>query len=128
LNVPYHVYLVEPPTLLDDLLEDSARVYHRSCAVIQSVFHDQWLQTLGKEVGRQQLASPDAAAAEVEARARKRLAEYRLALRARAADMIREQRELRGERDRAIRAFVASRSGVPAGDAAWVVNVRAGAA
>jgi hypothetical protein len=101
-------YLVEPATLLDDLLEDSGRVYHRHCAIIQRIFHEQWLETLDDEVGKEQLESPDAAPALVESRARQRLEEYRLALREKAVEMIREQQDQRAERDRAICAYVAS--------------------
>ncbi len=36
----YQTYIPEPATLLEDLLEDSARVFHRHCAIIQRVFHE----------------------------------------------------------------------------------------
>ena len=114
----HHVYLVDPPTLLDDLLEDSARVYHRHCAIIQAVFHAQWLQTLGDEVGKDQLRSPDAPPARVEAAARARLRGYRRALGEKAREMIREQHDRRLDRDRAIRAYVASLQTAPASLAA----------
>ena len=104
----YHVYLVEPPTLLDDLLEDSGRLYHRCCAIIQQVFHEQWLKTLADEVGKEQIRYPQTAAALVESRARQRLRNCRLALRQKAAEMILEQQSRRAERDRAISTFVAT--------------------
>ena len=106
--MPYHVYLVEPPTLLDDLLEDSGRLYHRCCAIIQQVFHDQWRKTLADEVGKEQLRYPQAAAAVVESRVRQRLRNCRLALRQKAAEMIHEQHVKLADRDRAIGAFVAT--------------------
>src|SRR5438445_12030392 len=88
LAVQYHVSLVEPPTLLDDLLEDSGRHYHRCCAIIQQVFHDQWLKTLADEIGKEQIRCPQAAVALVQSRVRERLRACRLALRNKAAEMI----------------------------------------
>jgi hypothetical protein len=110
----YRVYIEEPPTLLDDLLEDSARRYHRHCAVIQRAFHERWLEALGEEVGRRQIERPDAAAALVEAWAREKLRPARAALRDAQREMIREEAEARAVRDAAIRAYVASQ---PAGRA-----------
>jgi hypothetical protein len=104
---------VDPPTLLDDLLEDSARVYHHHCAVIQSVFHARWLERLGDEIGAGQLRFPDANPRLVEAEARKRLQGYRQALRQKAREMLRGQQDERLERDRAIRAYVAAREAAP---------------
>ena len=115
--MPYRVYIEEPPTLLDDLLEDSSRLYHNRCAVVQRVFHRQWLETLAEWVGRGQIEHPDDAPAAVEARARRRLRPVWLALREGQREMIREQAEARAARDQAIRAYVASlapRRDVPA--------------
>ena len=50
--MPYHVYIVEPSTLLDSLLEDSLCLFHNRCAIIQRVFHAQWLTTLGEKIVR----------------------------------------------------------------------------
>jgi small-conductance mechanosensitive channel len=110
----HRVYLVDPPTLLDDLLEDSARVYHRHVAIIQAIFHDQWLAALAQAVGEGQLRAPDAPPAQVEAAARERLRGYRRALAEKAREMMREQQDQRHARDRAIRAYVAAREGAPA--------------
>jgi len=98
----------ERPTLLDDLLEDSARIYHRHCAVIQTVFHKQWLKTVGDYVGREQIEFPNEPAALVEARVRDRLSQYRQELRQAQAGLISQERQKRAERDRAIRCYVAS--------------------
>ena len=38
---------VDPLPLLEDLLEDSARIYHRHCALVQRIFHARWLALLG---------------------------------------------------------------------------------
>ena len=43
------------PVLLHDLLEDSAGVFHHHCAIIQRVFHEHWLKTLGEQIGWEQL-------------------------------------------------------------------------
>jgi hypothetical protein len=97
------VSLVEVSTLLDDLLEDSDRIYHRHCALIQRAFHAQWLKTLGEETAWEQTRTPDPDLAE--AAARRRLQGCRQALREAAAEMIREQRQQQDARDRAIRAY-----------------------
>jgi len=102
------VYIVEPPTLLDDLLEDSARIFHRHSGIIQRVFHDQWLQALGQEVARLQIADANANPARVEARARERLRGYRAALRQKRDELTRAEQERWDNRDRAARAYVAA--------------------
>jgi hypothetical protein len=104
----YHVYIVEPPTLLDDLLEDSSRLYHGRCAVIQRVFHERWMETLGAGIGREQIENADDAPAAVEARASRRLLPVRNALCVGSRAMIREQEAERAARDGAIRSYVAS--------------------
>jgi hypothetical protein len=106
--VPYHTYICEPPTLLDDLLEVSARLYHNRCAVIQRAFHQEWLKALGEKVGEEQIERPDDPVALVEARARESLRTLRTALREGQREMIREQEAARAARDQAIRAYVAS--------------------
>jgi hypothetical protein len=106
--VPYRVYIVEPPTLLDDLLEDSGRRYHHDCAVIQRVFHERWLKALWEKVGQEQIERPDDAPALVEARARESLRPLRAALREAQREMMREEGQARAARDEAIRAYVAS--------------------
>jgi len=95
--VSYRVYIDEPPSLLDDLLEDSARCYHRHCAIIQRVFHERWLVAL------QEIAGDTVAP-----RARERLRRVRAALREAARQMIREEAEARDARNAAIRAYTAA--------------------
>lgn len=99
---------VKRPALLDDLLEVSERIYHRHCAAIQTVFHRQWLETLGEHVGCEQIEFPDDPPAAVEARVRERLAQFRRDLRQAQADLIATEREKRAERERGIRSYVAS--------------------
>jgi len=106
--VPYHVYIVEPPTLLDDLLEDSDRVFHHHCAIIQRVFHNRWLELLSEMVGKEQIENPDDNPSLVEARARDRLHAVRMALREKKEALIQEERDKRSQRDAAISAYVAS--------------------
>jgi hypothetical protein len=106
--VPYHVYVVEPPTLLDDLLEDSARVFHHHCVIIQRVFHDRWLELVGEMVAKGQIEDPDANPSVVESRARDRLRASRLALREKQGMLIQQERDRRSQRDAAIHAYVAS--------------------
>jgi hypothetical protein len=106
--MPYRVYIGEPPTLLDDLLEDSARLYHHHCAIIQRVFHERWLTALAEKIGEEQIEHPDDAPAAVEARVRGCLCSVRAALREGQREMIREQAEARAARDQAIRAYVSS--------------------
>jgi hypothetical protein len=107
-SMPHHVYIAEPPTLLDDLLEDSARVFHHHCVIIQRVFHKRWLQLVGEMVGKEQMESPNDNSLLVEARARERMQPVRLALREKQGTLIQEQRDLHCQRDAAIRAYVAS--------------------
>jgi hypothetical protein len=95
--VSYRVYIEEPPSLLDDLLEDSARRYHRHCAIIQRVFHERWLVALQEVAGDR-----------VEARARERLRFVRAALREAEREMIREEAEARDARDAATRTYAAA--------------------
>jgi hypothetical protein len=106
--VPYRVYIGEPPTLLDDLLEDSSRVYHGRCAVIQRAFHERWLETLGAAIGQEQIEHADDAPAAVEARARLRLRPVWVALRDGKRELILRQEAERAARDEAISAYVAS--------------------
>src|SRR5438552_16708134 len=91
----YHVYIGEPPTLLDDLLEDSARVFHHHCVIIQRVFHKRWLELVGEMVARVQIDNPNAKPSLVEARARDRLQAARLALREKQGGLIQEERDTR---------------------------------
>jgi hypothetical protein len=107
--VPYHVYLVDPPTLLDDLLEDSARVFHHHCVIIQRVFHDRWLELLGECIGKEQIDNPDAKPAVVEAQARRHLQPTRKLLREKQDMLIQQERDKRVQRDAAIHAYVAAR-------------------
>ena len=104
----YHVYIVDPPTLLDDLLEDSARVFHHHCVIIQRVFHERWLELVGELVGKEQIDDPDANPSLVETRARDRLHATRQTLREKQATLIQQERDKRSLRDAAIHAFVAS--------------------
>ena len=106
--------LIHCPTLLDDLLEDSARVYHHHCAIIQSIFHKEWLKRLEDEIGKEQIESPDDKPALIESRVRQRLQPSRHALHKAAREMIREQRDKWTARDAAILAYVASRHARPA--------------
>jgi hypothetical protein len=114
---PYHVYLAEATTLLDDLLEDSARVFHHHCVIIQRVFHKRWLQLVGEIVGKEQIEHPDDNPALVETRARERLRDVRLALREKQGALIQEERDKQSRRDAAIRAYIAS---LQAGSAASI--------
>ena len=111
--MPYHVYIVEPPTLLDDLLEDSDRVFHHHCTIIQRVFHDRWLELVGEMVAREQIENPDANPCSVEARARDRLRPSRRSLREKQDMLIRKERTRRCQRDEAIRSYVASLQQTP---------------
>ncbi len=107
--MPYHVYIVDPPTLLDDLLESSLRLFHNRCAIIQRVFHEHWLAALGERLDEERAARPDASPEDLEAGARAYLAPCRAAFRARQGVMLRDEEGTRRRRDRAIHAFVASR-------------------
>jgi hypothetical protein len=106
--LPYHVYIGEPPTLLDDLLEDSESLFQKCCAIVQRVFHEQWLTTLGEKIGEEQIAHPDDPPAVVEGRARESLRVCRLALHEKQQEMIRMHEEARAARAGAIRAYVDS--------------------
>ena len=106
--LPYHVYIGEPPTLLDGLLEDSGSLFNKCCAIIQRVFHEQWLTTLGEKIGEEQIEHPDDPPAQVEARVREYLRKCRLALQEKQRELIREIGEARALRDEAIRAYVGS--------------------
>jgi hypothetical protein len=106
--MPYHSEISEPATLLEDLLEDSARIFHRHCAIIQRVFHERWLQLVGEMVGVAQIENPDANPFLVEAFAQHRLRDCRLALREKQGTMIQGERDRRSDRDAAINAYVAS--------------------
>jgi hypothetical protein len=105
---PYHVYIGEPPTLLDDLLEDSESLFQKCCAIVQRVFHEQWLTTLAERIGEEQIEHPDEPAAQVEARARQGLRQCRSALQEKQRELIRMHEEARAARDEAIRAYVGS--------------------
>jgi hypothetical protein len=107
--VLYHVYIVDPPTLLDDLLEASLRLCHNRCAVIQRVFHEHWQEVLGRRVGEEQIKTPDERPTAVEARAREALRLCRQVMRQKEREMIRDEEGRRTARDQAIRAYVASR-------------------
>jgi hypothetical protein len=98
-----------PVRTLDDLLEDSARVFHHHCVIIQRVFHDRWLELVGEMVAKEQIKDPDANPSLVEARARDRLRASRLALREKQGTLIQQERDRRSQRDAAICAYVASR-------------------
>ncbi len=112
------VYLIQPPSLLDDLLEDSARIYHRHCAVIQSAFHEQWLTMLDQELATERERCPGASDGWIESQVRGRLEEYRVALRRRADELIAEERGHRDHRDSAIRAYVSAQHDTPGNRAA----------
>lgn len=106
----HHVYIAEPPSLLDDLLEDSARVFHHHCVIIQRVFHERWLELVGERVGREQIDHPEANPALIEAQARRHLEPTRRLLREKQEMLIQTERGKRAERDAAIRAYVAGRA------------------
>ena len=112
--LPYHVYIGEPPTLLDDLLEDSASLFQKCCAIVQRVFHEQWLLTLGEKIDEERLARPDEPPATTEGRARESLRVCRIALQEKQREMIRMHEEARAARDEAIRAYVDSLRVIPA--------------
>ncbi|MFO0843559.1 MAG: hypothetical protein U0797_14340 [Gemmataceae bacterium] len=112
--MPYRVYITEPPTLLEDLLEDSARLYHNRCAVTHRVFHVEWLKQLAEAVAREQAKRPGDQTAEVERRARRRLAYVRQALREGRKVLLGELERERSARDQAIRAFVSTHPQRPA--------------
>jgi hypothetical protein len=107
--VHHHVYIVDPPTLLDDLLEDSARVFHHHCVIIQRVFHERWLELLGDCVGKEQIDNPDAKPSLVEAQARRHLQPTHKILREKQGLLIQQERDKRAQRDEAIHAYVAAR-------------------
>jgi hypothetical protein len=98
----------ERHALLNGLLEDSERLYHRNVTTIQKVFHAHWLKTVGEYVGRVQAEFPDEPPALVEAAIRSRLSDYRQELRRVQAVLIAQEREQHTGRDRGIRAYVAS--------------------
>ena len=106
--LPYHVYIGEPPTLLDDLLEDSESLFQKCCAIVQRVFHERWLVTLAERIGEEQIEHPDDPVAQVESRAREGLRECRAALQEKQREMIRMHEEARAARDTAILAYVGS--------------------
>ena len=115
---PYHVYIGDPPTLLDNLLEDSASLFHKCWAVVQRIFHEQWLTTLGEKIGEEQLHHPNDPPAEIEARVRQYLRPCRVALREKQRELIGELETERARRDEAIHAYVASLSARPQTSAA----------
>src|SRR5262249_34689823 len=102
---------MEPPGLLADLLEESAQLFHNRCAILHRVFHAEWHKRLAEAVGREQIEHPDDPPAEVEARAARRLAAVRKALRDGRREMLREQERERAARDEAIRAYVGEEKG-----------------
>ncbi|MBY0229880.1 MAG: hypothetical protein K2W96_11415 [Gemmataceae bacterium] len=106
---PYHVYIAEPPTLLDDLLEASLRLFHNRCAVIQRVFHAQWLKALGQRLEQERAIHPNGCPEMLEARAREWLSLCRALLREKQAEMLQGQADERKRRDEAIRAYVEQR-------------------
>jgi hypothetical protein len=87
-----------PGSLLADLLEDSAALYHRNVAIIQRVFAEQYFQALSER----QANGPSVGAEDV--------GTYRQALKAKQDELVRAQCALRLDRDANIRAFVASRT------------------
>jgi hypothetical protein len=105
----YHVYIVDPPTLLDDLLEASLRLCHNRCAIVQRVFHEHWLEVLGRRIGIEQIKTPDERPTAVEARAREALKLCRQVMRDKERQMIRDEECRRATRDAAIRTYVAGR-------------------
>lgn len=108
--MPFHVYVVEQPTLLDDLLEDSDRLFHHRSAIIQQAFHEQWLKSLGEAIGQEQIEHADDKPALVELRARQRLQGCWRALHREQRVMIENEVIARGERNQAIKDYVASLS------------------
>ena len=106
--LPYHVYIGEAPTLLDDLLEDSESLFQKCCAIVQRVFHEQWLTTLGEKIAEEQIEHLDDPVAEIELRARERLRPCQAALREKQREMIGKHEEAHATRDEAIRAYVLS--------------------
>ncbi len=117
----YHVYIVDPPTLLDDLLEDSARVFHHHCVIIQRVFHERWLELVGEEVGKAQIKDPDANPSLIEANARRYLQPTRKLLREKQTMLIEQEGAKRAQRDAAIHAYIGARQAAQ-GVAAESVN------
>jgi hypothetical protein len=107
----------ETDQLLDDLLEVSAAHYHRCVAAIQKAFADQWFEVLHQKIGAVQIENADANPAAVEEQVVRGLESLYHELRAKERGLILEQRGLRAERDRNIRAYVASRT-TPCGAAA----------
>jgi hypothetical protein len=108
-----HAHLVAPSAtectnLLNDLLEDSERLYHRRVATIQKAVHEQWLHTVRDQASREPSVFPGETPAKIEARVCERLTMYRQELRRRQAGLIAEEREQRASRERGIRAYVAS--------------------
>ena len=99
----------EATLLPDDLLEDSARIYHRNVATIQRVFAQQWFWTLADRIGAEQIEYPNENPGRVEARAVMGLAGYRRALRAKEGELIAAERDKRAARDAAIWAFAGVR-------------------
>jgi hypothetical protein len=84
--------------LLEDLLDASARLYHRNVAVIQRIFADQFFKALRDR----QTADP--------AFREEQLLPYRQALKEKLLALVEEQQKLRRERDANACAFVGSRS------------------
>jgi hypothetical protein len=111
--MPATICPVDNVPLLEELLDVSARIYHRNVATIQRVFHERWLELLHAAIGRDQIEEPDAKPALVEARARDGLSLIRRALREKQAALMREERNQRALRDRGIRRYVASLDAAP---------------
>ena len=103
---PYYVYIGPPPTLLDGLREDSESLFQKCCAIVQRIFHEQWLATLGDKFAAEQIEHPGTPPAEVEASVRAKLQPCRVALREKQRELIRELEQSRALRDAAIHAYV----------------------
>ena len=87
-----------PGSLLTDLLEDSAGLYHRDVAIIQRVFAEQYFQTLAaRRAGNRWFAEEN-------------LHGYRQALKSKQDELVLAQRCLRQQRDANIHAFVTARA------------------
>ena len=101
---PYHVYIGPLPTLLDNLLEDSELLFHKCCAFVQRVFHEQWITTLGEKIAEERIEHPNTPPDQASVLAK--LQPCRGALREKQRELIREIEQARALRDAAIRAYV----------------------
>lgn len=106
--MPYRVYISEPPTLLEDLLEDSARLYHNRCAIAHRVFHAEWLKRLAEAITRERSRHPNDPHEEAQRQARRHLKYVHRALNEGRKELLAELERERVSRDQAIRTFVSS--------------------